>query len=256
MAGERDAYPIIMEMIAEAIKNIALPEPAIVTNVYPDTYTVQCRLIYDQVITGKLRVMESFTGNGFGITNLPQAGDEVMVLFQGGRPNDGYVVGRMYGPDDRPAAFTYGDWQMRHQSGSKLLLNKAGDLIATGRENSKLLLKANGQLEATSSGNAKVTLQTNGTVEAMSSSGVKLTLSENGTAELHTANGTFKMTAAGQFVMSNATAELLGLLDDLLTQLTTVGNMLCPPPTGIGNFNPATIALMTVIKTKLATLKQ
>lgn len=144
MAGERDVYRIIQGMITEAIANIALPEPAVVTAVFPDTYTVQCMLVYDQVVTGQLRVMESYTGRGFGITNLPKAGDEVMVIFQGGRPNDGYVVGRLYGPDDPPPSFQYGDWQLKHESGASLLLDAAGS--ATIKTNGgTLALSADGK---------------------------------------------------------------------------------------------------------------
>jgi hypothetical protein len=199
-----------------------------------------------------------------------------MVIFQGGRPNDGYVVGRLYGPDDPPPSFNYGDWQIRHESGSKMVLDKSGNVTTTSKGNAKSLLdkdgnasvessggakatlKSGGDIEAVSSGNAKLTLKSGGDVEAQSSGGLKLTLKSNGDMEVTSTNATFKVTAGGKFVMSNATAELLTLLDDLLTQLTTAGNILGagPPAAVVSQFNPATLVLLNLIKTKLATLKQ
>ena len=85
----------------------------------------------------------------------------------------------------------------------------------------------------------------------------------NGTAWIEiTKDGTIKATGT-KLALGNGTVELLALLDQLLTQLTTSPNMLAGPATvaqliagtATAQFNPAILAQLNIIKTQLETIK-
>ncbi len=236
--GREDAiYRMLQDIVAEHISQIAMPEVGIVQTVDKATYTVTCMLPYDQVVTGKLRVAEMYTGNGFGITNLPKVNDEVLIVFQGGRPNDGFVVGRLYG-QDVPPQFSINDWMIRHERGSKLTLKDGGDI------------------ELDANGGSVATMTQAGVVTIRNAQGT-LTMAADGKVTYEAGLATFEIDPVGKFKLANSTAELLAVFDDLLTQLTTAQNILGagPPAAVISGFNPAVLALMQVIQTKLRTLK-
>lgn len=79
----------------------------------------------------------------------------------------------------------------------------------------------------------------------------KMELSPDGTIELKNDTGTYRMTPAGKFALTNGTEEVLALFDEVLDALLAakVTTILGPQP-----LIPPT--LFTSIKTKLATLKE
>lgn len=179
MGREDSVYRLLQDIVAEHISQIALPEIGIVQSVDKDSYTVVAKLVYDEVVSAPLRVAESFTGNGFGITNLPNIGDEVVVVFQGGRPNDGYVIGRLYG-DDIPPSFNIKDYQLQHKSGSKVTLKDNGDVELSVKNAGTATLKADGSVEAIAKGGAKIVLSPNKDITITGANGRNIQLDQTG----------------------------------------------------------------------------
>ena len=200
-----DAWRLIQEATADGVDQLVFPEIGIVESIDLDTYTVKCRLVYDDVVSAPLRIAEQYTGDGFGVTNMPDHGDEVVIVFQGGRAGDGYVVGRLYGRGHKPPGHNFGDWQFAHKSGSIFKFSKDGGIDLTspggdemhmgsdgtftlqGKEGSLLVMRPNGEAEFIGVNGGKLFLKADGSAQ-MEAGGRRLTL-DNGAGSLKTDAG-------------------------------------------------------------------
>ena len=84
--------------------------PAVVTNLNdPDQLgriRVKLPWLDDNVETGWIRVAHMAASNGYGGLFMPEVGDEVLVGFDRGDLNHGYVIGHLYNGNDKPGK----DW--------------------------------------------------------------------------------------------------------------------------------------------------
>lgn len=78
-------------------------------------------------------------------------------------------------------------------------------------------------------------------------------IKEDGKIEGKNGGGTFSMNSSGKFVLTNGTEEFVSLMSDLIQDLidALVLTAIGPQP-----FTPETIAKLTILKTKLGTLKE
>jgi len=238
MGKEGDIYSMIQEIVTEVMsQQVAHPEPAIVTSIDPDTYTVKAQLFYDEgIIVGPLRIVESYAGNGFGVTSMPQIGDEVLVVFQGGRISDGYVVGRLHGPEDVAPPFNNGEWKLTHQSGAIVLLDVDGNVKLTSKDGASATIGSGGDITLK---NDKVTA----------------TLANGGDVNITNGQGTFDMNASGQFAIKNTAGDdLLNILNDTIQDFITAAPSLALYPSG--SMNPTLLTNLTALQLKIAALKQ
>jgi phage protein D/phage baseplate assembly protein gpV len=94
------------------------PEPARAEGVYPAIVTsltdpealnrVQVEFPWMPQKSGAnlasswMRIAAPMSGNGIGMLFMPEIGDEVLVAFQGGDPNTGYIVGGLWNGQQKP----------------------------------------------------------------------------------------------------------------------------------------------------------
>jgi hypothetical protein len=232
MSKEDDVYRMIQAMIAEHVEQqYGFPEPAIVASV--DLVNFQCtaQLMYDAdrnddgtytpTIVGPLRICAPYAGNGYGIPVMPQKGDEVLVIYHGGKLNDGYVVGRLFGPDDPPPAFNNGEFKLVHASGSTLLYDTAG--------------------------NVKITVPKGPTVQFLATGEVSI-VSTNASIDMN-ANGQIAITGPGG-------VELLNLINTLLQNMLAAAPAFVDGASGPSALSPQLVAQMTTLQGQLQSIVQ
>ena len=225
---------IIDKKLAEGI-NIAI---GTITAYDPDTYTAKVFLQYEQVETDFIRIGGGAAGNGYGDKVPVAINDEVIVAFYSGTAETGLLISRIYSDptDPPPTTADPADRVIQHSTGSKVTFSANGDVSLAASAKTTAKLGQDGSF-AVSNGNGAVKINTDNSIE-ISNDQTKILLSHD-----------------GKISLSNSTVELLDLIDQLLTQLTTASNILVAYPSGIGSFSPAVLPLITQIKTQLATLK-
>lgn len=222
MAFEQDYFvnlinSLIDKKLAESI-HIAI---GTISDYDPDLYLAKVFLQYEQVETPFVRLGGAATGNAFGDKTPPSIGDEVIVAFYGGTVETAVIISRLYSdPSDPPPIADPGDRIIRWMTGAQIAFKTSGGLEFS-----------------VSNGSARMKINPDNSME-LSNDTTKILLS-----------------ATGKVSLSNSTAELLDLVNQLLTQLLTASNIVAPPPSGLGTFSPSVLTQLTLIQTKLNTLK-
>ncbi|HQT89695.1 MAG TPA: phage baseplate assembly protein V [Acidiphilium sp.] len=133
-----------MEAFNNAMKRAALamdrqmghPRYGIVESYDPNKATAKVTLQPDGVLTGWLPVAVMWMGNGWGLLCPPSPGDQVVVLPQGGDPEDLVVMGCVFSPQGTPAvsppATPSGELWLVHQSGAFIKLLNSGGIASNG----------------------------------------------------------------------------------------------------------------------------
>jgi type VI secretion system secreted protein VgrG len=104
---------------------------------------------YDDHAFAWVRVCEGWGGAGFGVVTLPRVGQEVLVAFTEGNPDQPVIVGRLFGgsnpvPNGLPAGKTQTVWRTRSSPASSGFHELSFDDTA-GRE--KVFLRSERDLE-------------------------------------------------------------------------------------------------------------
>lgn len=118
------------------------PRVGLVSAYDPDRHAVRVRLQPEDVESGWIPLTEGHIGNGYGIAIGPNIGDQLEVQFQGADGETGRVVGRLYSNEDRPPRVEAGEVLIRHQSGSRILIDKNG--VVTIESDQDLHIKSGG----------------------------------------------------------------------------------------------------------------
>jgi len=133
-----------MEAFNNAMKRAALamdrqmghPRYGIVESYNPNNGTAKVTLEPDGVLTGWLPVAVIWLGNGWGLMCPPSPGDQVVVVPQGGDPDDLVVMGRVFSTQGNPAISPpktpSGELWMVHQSGAYIKLLNSGGIASNG----------------------------------------------------------------------------------------------------------------------------
>ena len=255
MAKENDVYRMIQAMVREIVdQQFNMPEPAIITSIDMTTYTVKAQLLYDEdMIVGPLRVCMGYAGNGYGITCMPQIDDEVLIVYHGGTINDGYVVGRLYGPDDPPPAFNNGEYKITHASGSTLLMDNDGNIVYTAKNGAQTTIGQDGTITTVNSKGSFVVKPSGEMV--MTGPEATVDVMDTGEVKISNSAGSIDMNASGQFALTGpGGVELLTILNNLIQDMITAAPSFALYPSG--SMNPALLTQITALQVQLATILQ
>lgn len=108
------------------------PRFAVVASIDPAAYAARVLLQPEGVLSGWLPVLSPWAGNGWGITCLPQPGDQVLVLPQEGAAEHGVVAAGSFSNRRRPPPSTPGELALVHSSGTTLRLANDGTVRIEG----------------------------------------------------------------------------------------------------------------------------
>ncbi len=106
----------------------AHPRLATVSSVDTATSTVRVVVQPEGLLSGWLPVTSCWIGNGWGFVCPPQAGDQVVVLWQEGDAEQGVVVGRLWSNGIPPPQAPAGECWFVHGSGSFIKLHNDGSI--------------------------------------------------------------------------------------------------------------------------------
>ena len=165
-----------------------------------------------EVPTEWARVCSPYASKDSGLWMLPEVGDEVMVVFEGGRVSEPIIIGSLHGPKNQPPKS-----------------DKSGDLNSDGQNQLRFLKTKGGNLLAFDDAKNAIHLK--------ESSGAQLKV-EKGTVALGTSS-----------------IELLDELVNLLGALVNNAPTFVLTAMGPGTLNPALVAKVTEVKTKLSQIK-
>lgn len=97
-----------------------------VTSYDPDNYAVVVLLRPEDITTGWLPLVSSWSGNNWGMFAPPSIGDLVEVQFVDGSLEAGFACQRFYTDQNRPLNVPSGEFWLVHKSGSLLKFHNDG----------------------------------------------------------------------------------------------------------------------------------
>jgi phage baseplate assembly protein V len=107
----------------------ATPQLGTISTFDPNYYTAKVLLQPGDVLTNDIPVLTAVAGNGWGIFIPPVPGQMCVVIFQGGDPNNGVVVGLGFNDTNRPLPTPAGEIWLVHESGASIKLTNDGKII-------------------------------------------------------------------------------------------------------------------------------
>lgn len=124
------------------------PQYGIVESYNPASATVRVTLQPDGVLTGWLPLACHWIGAGWGLVAPPSPGDQVVVIPQGGDPQDLIVVGRVYSSQGTPAvsppAAPSGELWMVHATGAFVKMLNTGQITMQDAAGASVTLENTG----------------------------------------------------------------------------------------------------------------
>lgn len=102
------------------------PRFATVSSVDASSATVRVLLQPENVLTGWLPVLSTWTGAGWGMVCLPAPGDQVFVVGQEDDADNGVVVGGAFSCKRSPPNAPVGELWLVHAKGASLRLTNEG----------------------------------------------------------------------------------------------------------------------------------
>jgi uncharacterized protein involved in type VI secretion and phage assembly len=104
------------------------------------THSAKVKLQPSGQETGWLPIARQHMGNGWGIVigltpgDGDSTGDQVEVTFHDGDMDAGRITGMYHSDQDQPPQVASGEILVQHQSGSKILLDKNGNVTHTSQQ--------------------------------------------------------------------------------------------------------------------------
>ncbi len=154
--------------------------------------------------TRRVRVSQSWAGPGYGLVCLPRIGDEVVVMFLDGDPDEPIIVGRVHnglnpGPLQLPAQKAWSTWRSRSTPGGEGFNEITLD-DAAGAERIYVHAQRDAIVEVEHDVHARIEGDVHGLVCGNSSGAVKGSgsLSIDGDAELSVNGGDLTVTVSGE----------------------------------------------------------
>lgn len=114
-------------------KHNGKPQCGTVMSVDTECYRAKVFLPLLNIETDYIRVGAIYAGPGWGMRCLPSVGTEVLVEFPNGDLNEGIITWRLYSEDADPAPAGGMDFELVHESGSKLRFGIDGSVTITGK---------------------------------------------------------------------------------------------------------------------------
>lgn len=102
------------------------PRFATVASVDTGAATVRVMLQPENVLSGWLPVLSSWTGAGWGMVCLPSPGDQVFVVGQENDADNGVVIGSAFSSKRMPPKAPAGEFWLVHAKGTSLRLTNDG----------------------------------------------------------------------------------------------------------------------------------
>lgn len=135
------------------------------------------------------RVVTPMAGPGSGLHLLPEVNDEVLVIFEHGRPDSAYVLGGVWNGQDKPPETSKDKLTLRSRSGHTIRLDDtAGEekLEITGKAGQKITLDSVGETISIIATRDLVLESTGGKLILKGAAGVEITSGAAFTAEATT----------------------------------------------------------------------
>ncbi len=112
-------------ILGELLKPKRILDFGVITAVDLQKYRARVQ-VTSGIVTGWLRILSGYTGDGYGFVAPPAVGDEVLVAFLDGDPlGQGIILGRLYG-SDRPPEVKVKEIVLKHVSGTTVRLLESG----------------------------------------------------------------------------------------------------------------------------------
>ena len=108
------------------------PRFGTVTSTDCGTYTARVMLQPEGVLSGWLPILTPWVGAGWGVVCPPAPGDQVMVLAQEGKADQGVIIGAAFSTVRAPPDVPLGELWLVHGSGSFIRLQNDGTIRING----------------------------------------------------------------------------------------------------------------------------
>ncbi|MCB9741726.1 MAG: phage baseplate assembly protein V [Alphaproteobacteria bacterium] len=173
------------------------------------------------------RVAVGVAGNDRGTYMIPDVGDEVVVMFEGGRPEHAIVIGSLWNGNNSPPD-AIGDgvdrWTFKGKDGTTITVNEA----TSGQAKVKVETPMGVTAELTDAGGGKIELQASGSTVTIDAGGV--TVDTSGQVSV---TGSTMSFSAGTANFDVPLVSFSGIITCTTIQATTVVGTTYTP--GAGN---------------------
>lgn len=202
----------VMRMQASLIDNRQHIRIGIVTSYNPVRHSVVCKIQPEdpddpsQNLSGDLKIAGQFVGNGWGMFCAPGIGDQVIIGFEDGDINSGFVLGRLWSYVDAPLSVPSQEFWLVHSTGSYLKFLNNGKIEINGAAEIDMTAPT---VSITTSGNCTINASGNASISA------------NGNATISAANASVTATStaaitAPSISLGDGTATLSGLVKETI----------------------------------------
>ncbi len=110
------------------LRQRADPRFGVIDGVDPANHTARVRFQPEDTLSGWLPVMALSVGNGWGLHALPAVGAQVVVGFQEGGAEAGFIMGGFYSQQQRPPGTPAGSIWLTSEAGARVKINQDGTL--------------------------------------------------------------------------------------------------------------------------------
>lgn len=103
-----------------------------VTSVNSQNATARALIQPNNVLSGWLPVLSQWVGNGWGMTCLPNPGDQVLIVPQEGDIEQGVIIGRSFSNQQLPPVSPADEFWLVHKTGSSFKICNDGTIRISG----------------------------------------------------------------------------------------------------------------------------
>lgn len=166
-----------------------------------------------------LRIASMHSGAGRGSFFIPEAGEEVIVGFEGNNPAKPFIIGTVYNGKGKPpeSAGESNDIKvLRTRSGNRIVMNdKEGSLTLVDQKDNKIKIDGSGNINVSSTesivltcGSSSISLKKDGTIEI---AGKDITIKADQKAEMKSGPASFSADGGGGAIkVKGTTASVEG----------------------------------------------
>ena len=142
-----DLIEIIRREAANVVAQLHLKSTLVATSYDPDKHAVKGMLMPHNVESDWISMGAIHIGDGYGILVGPKCGskekldgDQFDIEFERGDPHNPIAKHRVFSVADKPPKVESGEMLLQHQSGNKLLFDKAKNVTVQHHAGAKLIL--------------------------------------------------------------------------------------------------------------------
>ena len=176
---------------------------ATVSSYDPNTHSAKFMRMPESIETGFLPLNPTHVGNGWGVMNGPQVGDQYVLGFINGDVEVPFVVARLFSDKDKPPVVQSGEMLWMHQKGHYLKADADGNFTLYHAA-------VGGTMKFDPAGN--ITHDANGKSVVVQTKGSgSVTVNNSGTGGVSLSGGAGGLTMSGSTIALTGTATLNGL---------------------------------------------